>query len=271
MAEEGNPLGLVIGAVCGVLVLGLIIALSLSFLAGMSQSVSSLQTINSPITGEIFLGTNGSAHALAHSPLVAITTFKASTLVSQYNDTQIANVSTTRTFTLTAPIDTGSVSGNKCNLTVNVSKGTGSTVQIYTSGSLLGNASGGVESWNGLTPVSPFTVSTNFSGENASNVSNITLKCYTFQTSTAYGVTSLPAATITPTANGAYRVDYTYTSFDGLDVTSAQTALASTQSAIGDFPGWLPMVVLTIIMTVVLALVAGIIIYVSRVQGGGAQ
>ena len=166
-------------------------------------------------TGETWNGTAASAHALANHPIVSVTDFRNSTFASAYNDTSIAgnssvNTTTSRIFTLSTPIDTGTVSANKVTVVVKSTLGTGSNVSVYANGNFLGVTTGPTDTWSGVANANPFNVTLVRGGANLSTVSNVTITYPYFAANTNYSVSNAANGQVTPTITGTFYTTYTY-------------------------------------------------------------
>jgi hypothetical protein len=181
-------------------------------------AISSASNFNAAgtATGEQWNGTASAVHTMTYLPLVSVTDFRLSTVTSQYNDSAIAgnssvNTTSSRYFTL-SNLDTGTVSGKLLNVTVvSTVAAAGANYTIYYNGARLGTVSAsGTDTWNSLTPASSVNITIVRAGENATTISNVTVRYNYFATNTNYTVTSTSAAQLTPTVTGTFYTTYTY-------------------------------------------------------------
>jgi hypothetical protein len=195
--------------------IGLLVVMTIAITAVLPGVLTAIDgsDVTGTATGEVWAGTAATAHAMDSKPIIEVTDFRKSAYLTSYNDTKISgnasvNNSTSVPFTFTTPIDTTADS----NLTVNISKGTGSAVNVSINGVFLGAASGGVETWKtaNLIATNPAVITFTMTGANISNVTNVSVKYGQFATNTNYSITSKQAGTITPTVSGTFYTTYTY-------------------------------------------------------------
>lgn len=268
----------------GVAILALLVtvitAFSITFLSTFSTVITATNataTLSSPV--EIFNNTALALHTVDNPPIVAVTYFGLSTLGATYNDVSLAgngtiNKTISKSFTLSTPLDTGTVSAAVWTVRVAGTLGSGSTVNVSVDGTNLGNAITGIQ--NFTVPISkrvtPLVVNYTMVGVNYSTITNTTLEYYVYRTNTNYTVQNAATGKINTTVTGNFRIIYSYytTLANGIDDTTTQSALQSGITTLGGIPGWLGLIILSFIMLVVLSLI-GLVLYAVSGMGGGQQ
>ena len=191
----------------GVLVISVIVLSAV--IPGVYQAITGANP-STAITGEIWVGTAATPHAMAHSPMQAVTSFKKTAVTSASNTVALPGAAGTRTITTVLPID---VAGTM-TLTVVSSIAPGNTTNVTVGTCYLGTLTGPSDAWSainatscGLT-TSPVTVRFQ-STDTGNNITNVTLGYAHFADNTAYSVDLVPG-TITPVASSRYYTSYTY-------------------------------------------------------------
>lgn len=268
--DANSGLSMLIGGVIGLLILGMLLGLGFVFLGSMNSSIGDMSTDTNTVSNEIFTGVNGTPHALAKAPLDSITVFGKSTSTNIYNNTNMSGNNTTNTniWLPLAPLSTyDATTAWTLHVAADVN-GTEGNANVSVGGTLLGALNKGTNTTDFTIPlanrITPLNISYVFGGRNISTITNTSLIYYNFTSSVAYAITDADSATITPTENGTFRTTYKYLTFD---YNPAQDALDSTQGAMEDVPGWMPLIILTIVLVVILTLVGLVAFYAYKMGG----
>ena len=216
----GKELVWLIGAlVVFVLVIGVVIPTTVT----LASSFDSQGTA----TGETWVGTASTAHAMTYSPIVSVTDFRksinATTAVNTTDISGNASDNVSETFTFSSIFDDGTVTGAKYDLNYTTVVGAGSNVSVYVGSKKIAELTT-TNVWTALgrvsTEVESGIITFVFNGENVSYVDNVSIRYQHFNTSTAYTLASA-SGQITPTASGGYYTTYTY----GTGVTGGTLAI----------------------------------------------
>lgn len=166
------------------------------------------------VSNEVVNGTSGSALALSQGIVTGVNSFQKSTAANTFNSTLVTgngsvNSSVSKAFTLTAPLDTGSVSAVAWTVRVTTQLGAGATANASIGGVNAGALSTGTTNFTvaAANRSSPLTVTLNFVGANYSNVTNVSVDYFNFQTNSGYAVTN---EQVVPTSSGTFRLSYDY-------------------------------------------------------------
>jgi hypothetical protein len=174
------------------------------------------------VSAELWTGTAATAHNMAKYPILSVTTFKKAALVTSYNDTSLTGANGGRNVMIDPYAAHDGVAWNNINITLTIAGVNSTTNTTWVGGTC---SPGG---YNTTPSSSPYTLSSAASscltpganvlftfanrttdGEDANNVTNVSITYWRYVPNTAYTVDLVPG-TITPTATGYYYTDYTY-------------------------------------------------------------
>ena len=199
-------------------VIGILVVTTIAIsavLPGVLTAIAGVET-QGTATGEVFIGTAATAHAMAYKPIVAVSSFmkslNATTSTNATVLTQNASTNATERPLLNADWDNGLVTGAGYDLRYSAVIGAGSNVTVIVGNTTIATISTSANWSHNGNPSSqliPGTVTFRFNGANESSISNVSVRYQYFQTSTAY-TTQAAAGTLTPTASGGYKASYTY-------------------------------------------------------------